>query len=387
MPTKNILLGVALILIVGSIWYLQSGKVKPEGGVKGEILTEAAVQEDQAFVATSMDSMPAETVPKSSIAVDAEARKAEKAKKYPSAREIVPGGGFINADPFKLKDLIGKKVILLDFWTYSCINCQRTTPYLNAWYEKYKDQGLVIVGVHTPEFDFEKVYENVAQAVTEEGIKYPVVQDNNYATWQTYENRFWPRKYLIDIEGYIVYDHIGEGAYDETERLIQVALKEREQILGIQANVSTGISAPESATVVDKTKVRSREIYFGADRNVYLGNGTVETIGAQQLMIPLNLKLDTLYLEGNWDITPEYAKNTSSEGKIVFKYGAKDVYFVGSADTPVDITIILDGKVLGHQTIKENKLYTLVEGTDYGEHTLEILINTPGLKAYTFTFG
>ena len=228
MSTKNILLAIALVLIAGSIWYLQSGKVRPGGGEKGEVLTETPATESSTSTMAKIDTKPDATSPFSSVAQnDTATRKAQKAKKYTSAREIVPGGGFINTEPFKLKDFIGKKVILLDFWTYSCINCQRTTPYLNAWYEKYKDQGLVIVGVHTPEFDFEKVYENVANAVKEEGIKYPVVQDNDYATWQTYENRFWPRKYLIDIDGYIIYDHIGEGAYDETERLIQTALKER----------------------------------------------------------------------------------------------------------------------------------------------------------------
>ena len=383
MSTKNILLAIALVLIAGSIWYLQSGKVRPGGGEKGEVLTETPATESSTSTMAKIDTKPDATSPFSSVAQnDTATRKAQKAKKYTSAREIVPGGGFINTEPFKLKDFIGKKVILLDFWTYSCINCQRTTPYLNAWYEKYKDQGLVIVGVHTPEFDFEKVYENVANAVKEEGIKYPVVQDNDYATWQTYENRFWPRKYLIDIDGYIIYDHIGEGAYDETERLIQTALKEREQVLGIDANISTGVSSPADVTTVDKGKVRSKEVYFGADRNESLGNGVKDTTGLQQLSLPANLKPDILYLEGTWDFTGEYAKNTGSQGKIVFNYGAKNVYFVGNADTPVDITIMIDGKVSRHQTISS---YTLVEGTDYGDTRLKYL-STPR-PAYTFTFG
>ena len=383
MSTKNILLAIALVLIAGSIWYLQSGKVRPGGGEKGEVLTETPATESSTSTMAKIDTKPDATSPFSSVAQnDTATRKAQKAKKYTSAREIVPGGGFINTEPFKLKDFIGKKVILLDFWTYSCINCQRTTPYLNAWYEKYKDQGLVIVGVHTPEFDFEKVYENVANAVKEEGIKYPVVQDNDYATWQTYENRFWPRKYLIDIDGYIIYDHIGEGAYDETERLIQTALKEREQVLGIDANISTGVSSPADVTTVDKGKVRSKEVYFGADRNESLGNGVKDTTGLQQLSLPANLKPDILYLEGTWDFTGEYAKNTGSQGKIVFNYGAKNVYFVGNADTPVDITIMIDGKVSRHQTISS---YTLVEGTDYGSTRLKYL-STPR-PAYTFTFG
>jgi thiol-disulfide isomerase/thioredoxin len=134
--------------------------------------------------------------------------------------------GYINThDGFRLSEIVGKKVVLVDFWTYSCINCQRTQPYLNAWYKKYKDAGLEIVGVHTPEFAFEKDRANVVAAVEKFGITYPVVQDNDYQTWGTYGNRYWPRKYLIDIDGYIVYDHIGEGGYEETEEKIQELLR------------------------------------------------------------------------------------------------------------------------------------------------------------------
>src|SRR3989344_509188 len=137
----------------------------------------------------------------------------EKSNKYELAKEITTPDGFINTDgkPITISELIGKRVILLDIWTYSCINCQRTTPYLNAWYEKYKDKGLVIVGLHTPEFEFEKIYQNVLDATNRLGIKYPVVLDNDYSTWNAYQNRFWPRKYLINIDGYVIYDHIGEG--------------------------------------------------------------------------------------------------------------------------------------------------------------------------------
>src|SRR3989344_6905350 len=140
-----------------------------------------------------------------------------KAKQYVSAKEISTPDGFINTDAISIANLIGKNVILIDFWTYSCINCQRTLPYLNAWYEKYADQGLEIIGIHTPEFDFEKEYANVEKAIEKFGIKYPVVLDNDYSTWQAYKNQYWPRKYLIDIDGFVVYDHIGEGGYDETE--------------------------------------------------------------------------------------------------------------------------------------------------------------------------
>jgi len=153
-----------------------------------------------------------------------------KEAEYPRALEIVDPEGYINVDNITLSEHIGKKVILIDFWTYSCINCQRTFPYLRAWHEKY--DGLLIVGVHTPEFNFEKEYENVVDATERFGITWPVVQDNDKQTWRAYQNRFWPRKYLIDIDGFIRYDHIGEGAHEETERKIQELLKERRQVSG-----------------------------------------------------------------------------------------------------------------------------------------------------------
>ena len=164
----------------------------------------------------------------------------EKDRLYQVAKEITTPDGFINtgqnldgsAKPISIGEFVGSKVVLVDFWTYSCINCQRTTPYLNAWYQKYKDEGLVIIGLHTPEFEFEKIYQNVLEATKSMEIKYPVVLDNDYSTWNAYRNRFWPRKYLIDINGYIVYDHIGEGKYEETEKKIQEALAERKVVLG-----------------------------------------------------------------------------------------------------------------------------------------------------------
>lgn len=148
--------------------------------------------------------------------------------------EITNPSGFVNTNdqPIKIADYVGKQVILLDIITYSCINCQRTFPYVNAWYDKYKDEGLIVIGLHTPEFAFEKDKNNVENAMKEFGITFPVVLDNDYATWNALGNRFWPRKYLIDIHGNIVYDHIGEGAYEETENKIQELLKEREAVLG-----------------------------------------------------------------------------------------------------------------------------------------------------------
>jgi glutathione peroxidase-family protein len=133
-----------------------------------------------------------------------------------------------------MSDFVGKQIILVEVMTYSCINCQRTFPYMNSWYEKYKDDGLTVIGLHTPEFAFEKKIENVEKAMEEFGIAFPVVLDNNYETWNAYGNRFWPRRYLIDLEGNIVFDHIGEGKYKETEQKIVELLAQRKQVLGVE---------------------------------------------------------------------------------------------------------------------------------------------------------
>lgn len=165
-----------------------------------------------------------------------------------AAKEFVSPTGFINTDSFTLSSLIGKKVILLDFWTYSCINCQRTIPYLNAWYAKYKDKGLVIVGVHTPEFNFEKDINNVRAAVQKFGIQYPVVLDSNMGTWNAYQSQYWPNEYLIDLQGNIIDNHAGEGDYDVTERAIQKAL-----------NITGPLTTPSGVVSVDFDQIQSPE--------------------------------------------------------------------------------------------------------------------------------
>lgn len=321
---------------------------------------------------------------------------AEKAKLYPYAKEIAQPSGFINVDNITIGSLIGKKVILVDFWTYSCINCERTIPYLNAWYAKYHDQGFEIIGVHTPEFQFEHDITNVRQAVMKFGIQYPVVLDNNYATWGSYGNQYWPEDYLIDIDGFIVDRHIGEGDYDTTEAEIQRLLKERADALGIQENISNTTATPANAVSVDFSKVSSPETYFGSARNQYLGNGKPQVAGLQTLAVPGSLLPNVLYLGGTWNFTDQYA-GTTGNNSVVFTYDAKNVYFVASAENATPVTVMLDGKPVsvgagadvssGIVTVKDNRLYTIVQGQDYGEHMLELDIARPGLRAYTFTFG
>lgn len=329
---------------------------------------------------------------------------------FPSYKEIQDPAGFVNSEPFKLSDLVGKKVILLDFMTYSCINCQRTFPYLNAWYDAYKDQGLEIVGIHTPEFAFEQDIDNVKKAAEEFGLKFPLVLDNDYATWQAYANRYWPHKYLIDIYGRIVYDHIGEGKYEETEGKIRDLLAERAEVLKSNADLGD-IRADE---VVGATpEVNSPETYFGSARNKNSPQVQYRP-GEYSLSYPDGFILNYLYYQGNWNITAEYAENIDKDGAasaFTFRYDSKEVYLVAESDSdqPVQVEVWQDGEMLsqiqctngncdkdvrgsdvseyGTVEINESRLYRLIKNPTAGEHVLELRPLSPGVRFFAFTFG
>ena len=323
-----------------------------------------------------------------------------KAVRFAKAPEITNPSGYVNTGgkPITFGEFRGKKVVLVDFWTYSCINCQRTLPYLKAWYEKYHDQGLEIIGIHTPEFAFEHVLGNVEKAVAADGLQYATVLDNDYGTWNAFGNQFWPRKYLIDIDGYIVYDHAGEGNYEETEMAIQKALAERATVLGATNMPSTGVVAPKDVITVNSTAVQSRETYFGYSRNQNFGNGSPGIPGTQTLTLPESPKAGTLYLGGMWNFTSESAVAKEAHAKIRYRFQARDVYFVASSPSGIKVTLTIDGKPIGAAggadvaadgtvLIKDNRLYKLVHMADYGDHVLDMDIEGPGLEAYTFTFG
>ncbi|MEK7177084.1 MAG: cytochrome c biogenesis protein CcdA [Patescibacteria group bacterium] len=311
-------------------------------------------------------------------------------------KEIVKPAGFVNTNdlPIKLSDYVGKSVILLDVMTYSCINCQRTFPYLVSWYEKYKDDGFIIVGIHTPEFAFEKDKENVEKAMKEFGITFPIVLDNDFGTWNAYGNRYWPRKYLIDIYGNIVYDHIGEGAYEEIEMKIKELLKERVKVLG-EGEMPTNGELVSKTISPQVTTSQSPETYFGSLRNEYLRNGMVGRTGEQTLTVPAQISLNGLYLGGTWNFNGEYAKSVKNS-KVVYRYNAKEVYIVASADSALEMEVWQDGKLVtaeagadvvnGTVTIKESKLYKLIKNITPGEHTLELRAED-GILLFAFTFG
>lgn len=321
-----------------------------------------------------------------------------KALMYEKAPELVEPDGYINTGgkSITIGEFRGKNPVLIDIWTYSCINCQRTLPYLRMWHEKYAKDGLVIIGVHTPEFAFEKVLANVEAAVQDFDLTYPIVLDNEYKTWNAFGNHFWPRKYLVDIDGFIVYDHAGEGDYESAERAIQKALAERAARFDAEMPAHE-ISSPKDTTAVDFSRVRSPEVYFGSDRNSVLGNGTRGVPGRQTLTIPEKMFGNKLYLGGLWNIQGEYAE-ASSDATIRFIYEAKSVYMVAASSEGARIKVTRDGcKQLGgsrgadvdpagYATIREERLYKLIEDNLYGTHVLEITIEGKP-TIYTFTFG
>ncbi len=220
--------------------------------------------------------------------------------------------------------------------------------------------------------------------------------DNNYATWGSYGNRYWPEDYLIDIDGFIVDHHIGEGDYDTTEMEIQKLLKERADALGIRVNISNTTGIPSNVVGVDFSKVGSPETYFGSARNQYLGNGKTSVAGLQMMEIPASISSNVLYLGGTWNFTDQYAE-TRVNDTAVFRYSAKNVYFVASSSQATEVRVMLDGKPITSGSgsdvsnsvvvVGPEQLYTIVQGADYGEHTLELDFAQPGLRAYTFTFG
>lgn len=310
--------------------------------------------------------------------------------------EIRQPAGFVNAEPFALADLVGKKVILLDFMTYSCINCQRTFPYLNEWYRMYKDRGLEIVAIHTPEFSFEKNIDNVRDAAARFGLEFPLVLDNDYATWSAYGNRYWPHKYLIDLEGNIVYDHIGEGGYDDTKAEIEHLLPA--PTAKNDAAASADLSSSKSAASVGQA--RSPETYFGALRNELFGNGRPFVTGTAEFVMPLDLSPNHFYLGGSWSIEREYAESSAKNARLSYVFDASNVYIVAESATgrPISVGVMVDGQPLSAAMAGEDvsnsmlevgasRLYHLYSAQTAGPHRIDIIFSEPGVRAYTFTFG
>lgn len=305
------------------------------------------------------------------------------------APEIITGGEWFSppsplaSEGQVLKSLRGK-VIVVDFWTYSCINCQRTLPYLKTWYEKYKNKGLVIIGVHSPEFEFEKNPENVKKAIADFGLKYPIVQDNNFSTWRAYDNQYWPAKYFIDKDGYIRYTHFGEGDYDESEKVIQELLQEA------GASVSGEINNP-----IYQVYAQTPETYLGYLRIDRFGSPEKVAQDSIFSYTAPNVPQNYIAYEGEWAVMSEYA-NPQKGAKLYLNFEAKEVFLVmRTKGGPAKVKVYLDDKMQysgednkeGIVTVDSDRLYKLINLPIPGRHTLRLEFEDNNAELYAFTFG
>jgi len=308
---------------------------------------------------------------------------------------------WLNSPPLTPEALRGK-VVMVDFWTYSCINCLRALPFVESWYEKYKDHGLVVIGVHAPEFAFEKDPNNVRRAVADLKVTYPVALDNDYAIWQAFNNQYWPAHYFIDAVGRIRGHHFGEGNYDESEQTLRKLLTEAGQTElpppGMGSAKAVGVQAPP-----DEAHDQSPETHVGYRRaENFASPGGFSQDQAHRYSAPAALKLNQWALGGSWNVDPEKAVLGAVPGKIEFRFYARDLHLVlgpGSDGKPVRFRVLLDGAAPaanhgadtdsgGAGAIDRQRLYQLIrQAGDVHEHVFSIEFLDPGVQAYSFTFG
>jgi cytochrome c biogenesis protein CcdA/thiol-disulfide isomerase/thioredoxin len=355
----------------------------------------------------SMMAMSNSTMAMSNTKADGHAMMMSAAKpggSLPVEGEIPSFAGatlWLNSPPLTPESLRGK-VVVVDFWTYSCINCLRALPYVKSWYEKYKDHGLIVIGVHAPEFAFEKDPNNVRRAVADLKITYPVALDNDYVIWQAFNNQYWPAHYFIDATGHIRAHHFGEGNYDESEQTIRTLLTEAGQSglppPGMGAAKAVGVQAPP-----DEAHDQSPETYVGYRRaDNFASPGGFAQDQTHVYSAPAELKLNQWALGGSWSVDPEKAVLGASGGKIEFRFYARDLHLVlgpGSGGKPVRFRVTLDGAPPaashgadtdsnGAGIIDGQRLYQLIRQSGaVGEHVFSIEFLDPGVQAYSFTFG
>ena len=345
----------------------------------------------------------------------------ERPKFDREAPELTGINGWINSEPLTLESQRGK-VVLIDFWTYTCINCIRTLPYIKEWHAKYADKGLVILGVHTPEFEFEKIRENVIDAVEEFGLEYPVLQDNDFGTWNAFENRYWPAKYLIDKDGYVRYTHFGEGAYAETELQIRELLEEA----GFDLSMVAPNSDPDplrdmNAMSQDPSTGQTRELYAGTRRNFgalysqttppyVLHEEYFQETDADVLYVdPGEHPNHFLFLNGLWTNKEEslvHARQTEGhDDYIALMFYATSVNVVMAStdlqpldvrvtvdDAPMDperagVDVMFDDEGNSYIRVDESRMYRVVNMDAFGGHELKLSSTSPNMELFAFTFG
>jgi len=308
--------------------------------------------------------------------------------------------GWINSQPLTLAELRGK-VVLIDVWTYTCINWLRQLPYVRAWAEKYKNQGLVVIGVRTPEFAFEKNIDNVRRAAKDMKIDYPIAIDNEYAIWRALNNKYWPALYFVDAQGRIRHHHFGEGEYEQSERVIQQLLAEAGSDAISRELVSVDARGVEAAA--DWGSLRSPEIYLGYERTEnFASPGGAASDKRRTYAVPARLRLNHWALSGDWTMNREAAVLNNASGQIAHRFHARDLHLVmgpAARGTSVRFRVLIDGKPpgaahgidvdeQGNGTVTEQRMYQLIrQPKPIADRRFEIEFLDAAVEAFAFTFG
>ena len=307
---------------------------------------------------------------------------------------------WLNSPPLSASDLRGK-VVLIDFWTYTCINWLRTLPYVRAWAEKYRDHGVVVIGVHTPEFPFEHDLENVRRAAKDMKVSYPIAIDNDYAIWDAFTNHYWPTLYLIDAQGHIRYHHFGEGAYEQSEMMIQHVLAEA-SIGGIDDELVL-VDAQGAEAAADWDSLRSPENYVGYERTENFASPGGAVLDRRHLYVaPERLRLNHWALSGDWTVGRGATVLNEANGRIAYSFHARDLHLVmgpTARGMSVRFRVLIDGRPpdsaqgidvddQGNGTVIEQRLYQLIRQPGHiADRQFEIEFLDAGVEAYVFTFG
>ena len=307
---------------------------------------------------------------------------------------------WLNSPPLTTEGLRGK-VVLIDFWTYSCINCLRSLPYVKAWAEKYRDSGLVVIGVHAPEFAFERDLKNVRKAVSDLGVAYPVAVDNDWTIWKAFKNQYWPAHYFVDGQGRVRYHHFGEGEYDRSERVIQQLLIENGGRAVRRGEVTVSATGVSAEAAQDDRKSEETYLGYGRARNNINPGNWVRDRPEDYTLVPTQT-LNKWSLGGRWTATSEAAVLDRAGGRIAYRFHARDLHLVlaPAADgRPVRFRVLVDGRppgadggedvdAAGEGVVRDNRLYQLVRQKGaVRERTFEIEFLDPGVRAFAFTFG
>ena len=308
--------------------------------------------------------------------------------------------GWLTSPPLKAEGLRGK-VVLVQFWTYSCINWLRTMPYVRAWAEKYKDQGLVVIGVHTPEFGFEKDLANVRWAAKDMGVAYPIALDNDYAIWRAFNNHYWPALYFVDAKGQIRHHRFGEGEYDQSELIIQQLLAEAGS--GDIGHELVSVDARGAEAAADWGNLKSPENYVGYERTENLASPGGAVLDRRHVYAtPARLRLNQWALSGDWTMGKQATVLHKANGRITYRFHARDLHLVmgpAARETVVRFRVLIDGQPpgaahgsdvddQGNGTVTEQRLYQLIrQSKPIADRQFEIEFLDSGVEVFAFTFG